>query len=206
MSTSRKILLLTATFPPRGGSGVQRVGKFLKYMGLGNLKGVVVTSLEENLCYRDDSLLKDIPADVEVLRTRKVPFGKHKSTEKIICAPSPKYQRRYGFAWLLKRLLYPDEYMLWGLGAIKVIREVLNRKECTLILSSLGSPTTLLLGYFAKRYSGLPWVIDVRYFWSLNQMKFGHTSRGFPLSTIDRVLDRFLFRRADHVCVVSDAY
>ena len=70
-SQRRKRLLLVAyNFPPVGGAGVQRPVKWAKYLGSFGWDVTVLTTLNPSVPVRDESLLADLPRDVEVVRAR----------------------------------------------------------------------------------------------------------------------------------------
>src|SRR5512133_799802 len=67
-----KVLIITYYWPPSGGAGVQRWLKFTKYLPSSGWLPVVLTVLPEYAAYpfRDTSLYRDIPLDVEIHRTK----------------------------------------------------------------------------------------------------------------------------------------
>ncbi len=70
-----KALFLAYYFPPFGGGGVQRTTKYAKYLPSYGWEPVVVT-IEENLvALRDESLAKDLPLGLEVMRTNAWGLG-----------------------------------------------------------------------------------------------------------------------------------
>ena len=69
MKQMKRLLIISYYWPPTGGSGVQRWVKFAKYLPQLGWQPVIYTPLNpERLAY-DESLLKDIPAGTEILRT-----------------------------------------------------------------------------------------------------------------------------------------
>src|SRR3954468_24947157 len=64
-----KVLVLTYYWPPAGGAGVQRWLKFVKYMRGFGWEPVVYTASNGEMPVIDESLLKDIPAGITVLKT-----------------------------------------------------------------------------------------------------------------------------------------
>jgi hypothetical protein len=63
----KKVLIITYYWPPSGGSGVQRWLKFVKYLpGLG-WEPYVFTPENPSFTLKDESLLKDIPPEAEVI-------------------------------------------------------------------------------------------------------------------------------------------
>ena len=65
---NKKILVITYYWPPSGGSGVQRWLKFVKYLAQMGWEPIVYTPENPSFTIKDDSLEKDIPASVEVIK------------------------------------------------------------------------------------------------------------------------------------------
>jgi hypothetical protein len=63
----KKVLIITYYWPPSGGSGVQRWLKFVKYLPSFGWKPYVFTPENPAFAIRDESLLKDVPAEAEVI-------------------------------------------------------------------------------------------------------------------------------------------
>ena len=64
----KKALILTYYWPPAGGSGVQRWLKFVKYFRDFNIEPVVYTVDSQDYPIVDESLQKDVPEGIEVLK------------------------------------------------------------------------------------------------------------------------------------------
>src|SRR5512143_256797 len=65
---NQKVLIVTYYWPPSGGSGVQRWLKFVKYLPSFGWQPYVFTPENPSVEIRDESLLKDIPPEAEVIR------------------------------------------------------------------------------------------------------------------------------------------
>ena len=66
----QKVLILTYYWPPSGGAGVQRWLKFVKYMRDFGFEPVVYTAENGEIPVIDNSLQKDIPEGVEILKSK----------------------------------------------------------------------------------------------------------------------------------------
>ena len=64
----KKVLIIAYYWPPSGGSGVQRWLKFVKYLPQWGWEPFVFTPENPSFTIRDESLLKDIPIEAEVIR------------------------------------------------------------------------------------------------------------------------------------------
>ena len=65
---SKKVLIIAYYWPPSGGSGVQRWLKFVKYLPQLGWEPYVFTPENPSIAIRDESLLKDVPVEAEVIR------------------------------------------------------------------------------------------------------------------------------------------
>ena len=72
LSSVKKVLIITYYWPPSGGSGVQRWLKYVKYFRDFEIEPIVLTVHPKDAIYpnEDNSLLKDIPKDLEVYYDR----------------------------------------------------------------------------------------------------------------------------------------
>lgn len=66
----KRVLIVTYYWPPTGGSGVQRWVKFAKYLPGEGWQPVIYTPENPEQLAVDESLLKDIPSEAEIIRTR----------------------------------------------------------------------------------------------------------------------------------------
>ena len=69
-SSMKKVLMVTYNFPPCGGSGVQRILKFAKYLPQFSWQPVILTVRNGFYLATDHSLLDNIPPHVHVYRTQ----------------------------------------------------------------------------------------------------------------------------------------
>ena len=65
----RKVLIIAYSFPPAGGSGVQRTLKFVKYLPLYGWEPIVLTVQSWGLELWDDTMLQELPEDTKIYRT-----------------------------------------------------------------------------------------------------------------------------------------
>src|SRR5436853_2714568 len=76
---NKKVLIISYYFPPSGGPGVQRVLKFVKYLPQFGWEPIVLTVEDGDFPARDESLLKEIPDNVKVFRTKIFePYGHYR--------------------------------------------------------------------------------------------------------------------------------
>src|SRR5207248_10750679 len=70
MNSVKRVLVVTYTFPPTGGAGVQRVTKFVKYLSGFGWMPTVLTAANPSVPLTDASLDADVPDDVLVQRAK----------------------------------------------------------------------------------------------------------------------------------------
>ena len=98
-------------FPPAGGSGVQRSAKFAKYLPMYGWEPVVLTRKASRIGLRDHTLLKELPADIEIIRT---------PARDLTAFSGPLSRMGKFIAW---KLLIPDGEILWMNQALKKARK-----------------------------------------------------------------------------------
>ena len=66
----KKVLIITYYWPPSGGAGVQRWLKFVKYLPEFGWEPVIYTPENPEYPVLDETLKKDIPSGITVLKTK----------------------------------------------------------------------------------------------------------------------------------------
>ena len=170
----KRVLLVTYPFPPTGGAGVQRVTKFVKYLPRYGWDVSVLTVANPSVPLRDDSLLKDIPAETLVRRARSWEPGY--ATKASIAAETGAGPRRSSFRRLVRGslrrigtfLLQPDPQILWMPGAVAEGERLFRHVRHDAILASGPPFSTFLIGAALGRSAGLPVVLDYRDEWTIS--------------------------------------
>lgn len=174
----KRILIITYYWPPSGGAGVQRWVKFVKYLCELGWEPVVYTPENPESPSLDESLLKDVPENLEVIRTKIwEPFdiyrkfvGKKKD-EKInagfLKEKNAKNKWVENFSvWVRGNFFIPDARKYWIKPSIKILTTYLKNNPVDYIISS-GPPHSMhLIGRGLKRELGIPWVADFRDPWT----------------------------------------
>jgi len=209
-SGRKRVLVVSYYFPPSGGPGVQRILKFVKYLPEFGFDPAVLTVQEGDYPARDESLLKEIPANVPVLRTRiPEPYGlyrkltgKKKGSAVDVNVNRPRGQRVSASErmaeWVRGTLFVPDARVGWlltGVGpAIRFAREF----GADIVYSSSPPYTCALLGRSIARGAGIPWVPELRDPWTefLSAPRRPEPARGF-----DRRLERSVYHDAPRLVI-----
>ena len=185
----KRILFITATFPPRAGSGVQR--PFFQaelFSSLGVAVSVVTSS---DMSTGVDSTL----------------------APKSLCAEEihrlPRFASRVGRLWdrALRRIgiiAYPDSFVGWALRAWWRARRIVRTSSVQSVFVSMGSPSALLAAAMIKRSNpGIRFHIDVRDLWVGSELGVADYRRSALGDALNRRLERWSFLKADSLSCVS---
>lgn len=186
------VLVITTTFPPRGGSSVQRVSKFVKFSRANGVNCFVVTSAYKGKMV-DESLSRDVRNQCSIS------FIDNWTAESFRRAH--KVARR--FIWQE----YPDEFWGWRAGACRESRRICDEHDIDAVLVSYGALSSLLVAKEIATERNLPLVVDVRDLKTKN--RFNSTPLWRASARQEQAvygLELNAFCRADMVTVVSEHY
>ncbi len=166
----KRFLMLNYFFPPMGDGGVFRSLKFARYLPQNGWLPRVVCGRPEDYWLRDESLLSELPADLEVERVggltgqallRRLNGGGGKG--------SGGGSRSSGLFSRLRAIgdlfLLPDSYSPWIPAAIRAGRRAIRRGDIELIYSSSPPDSSHIVARKLAAETGLPWVADFRDPW-----------------------------------------
>ncbi|HVZ39210.1 MAG TPA: glycosyltransferase [Candidatus Kapabacteria bacterium] len=204
----KNVLIVAYYFPPSGGPGVQRVLKYVQYLREFGWEPTVLTVRDGNFPARDESLLKEIPNGVRVIRTeifepydayRKL-TGKEKGTAidvNTIRKEGAKISMSERIAEFVRATFFiPDARIGWYRHAYRAGLDAIARYGIDAIYSSSPPYTCALIARGLKRRTGLPWVAGFRDPWT----RFITTPDRWAIpAAIDRRLERSVFTEADAV-------
>lgn len=209
----KKILILTYYWPPSGGAGVQRWLKFTKYLREYGYEPVIYTALDAEYPVLDNSLEKDIPEGIEVLRQPiREPYSIYRQF-----LGKKKEERTYNVfitegkkaGWKQKLALYiranffiPDARFLWVKPSVRFLSNYLKSNKIDLIVST-GPPHSMhLIAKGLKAECGIPWLADFRDPWT--NIDFAE-DLPFTKSALKKnaKLEKEVLEKADHIVVVS---
>lgn len=134
-------------FPPQmGSSGLLRSLKYCRYLPEHGWVPTVLTVHPRAYEKVDQSQLREIPANVKVVRAFALDTRKHLSL-----------RNRY-----LRYTALPDRWVTWCLGAVPAGLLEIYKSKTNVILTTFPMATAVLIGYLLHRISGVPWVADFR--------------------------------------------
>ncbi len=171
----KRVLLISYYFPPSGGPGVQRILKFARYLPQCGWLPTILTVDPNCAAFPsiDDSLLEEVPTEVEVIRTRAWdPFGVYgrilgKRRDEVIKVGYIEGKRglKHVARWLRGNVFLPDARVGWVPFGSRVARKLVKTQQFDAVISSGPPHSSHLIGMAAHKASGLPWIVDMRDPW-----------------------------------------
>jgi len=173
----KKVLIITYYWPPSGGAGVQRWLKFVKYLQEFGWEPVIYTPENAEMPSLDNSLIKDVPEGVEVLKTPIwEPYNAYKKLvgqkkeEKInagFLSENKKPKRTEKLAvWVRGNFFIPDARKFWIKPSVKYLKNYLKENSVDAIVST-GPPHSMhLIAKELKKSLNVKWLADFRDPWT----------------------------------------
>ena len=210
----KRVLVITYYWPPTGGSGVQRWVKFAKYLKDEGWQPVIYTPENPEQLAVDESLLEDIPADCEVIKTRIAePYELYKkflkksghSKEAVevnpVNAQNKSLAQKFAM-WIRGNLFRPDPRCLWIGPSVRFLKKYLEDNPVDLIVST-GPPQSMhMIGRRLAKETGLPWIADFRDPWT-KIFYFKHLSMTRSTERWHKKMEKKVLDEASAVVAVS---
>lgn len=206
----KKILIITYYWPPCGGSGVQRWLKFVKYLPQFGWTPYVCTPENPAFNLRDESLLKDVPEEAEVLRLPIwEPYrllGKLTSQKEESPVVFPKTRKSWASlvsTFIRGNFFIPDPRIFWVKPASRFLEDLIQQEKISHMVTTGPPHSVHLIGLrLKKRIPSVKWIADFRDPWSeWHLLDDFLTTR--PVKEIHRYLERKIITRADAVLTVT---
>lgn len=215
----KKALIVAYYWPPSGGSGVQRWLKFVKYLPQHGWKPYVFTPENPSVVIKDESLLKDVPSEAEII---KLPiwepyeaFGKLSrffsgntkaiaQSDFVVSKQSSLFSRIS--VWVRGNLLIPDPRKFWVRPSVRFLKDYLEKNQIDTIITT-GPPHSMhLIGYKLKKNNpALRWIVDMRDPWS--EWGFLDSIQTCKLAKAKhRGLEKKILTTADEVITITPFY
>lgn len=172
----RRVLIISYYWPPTGGSGVQRWVKFAKYLPSLGWQPVVYTPSNPEQLAVDESLMAEIPAEVEVLKQPiREPYaiyhklmgrgsGKGAGVNPINSQKKSWKQRL--MLWIRSNFFVPDPRAGWVRPSVGFLCRYLSEHPVDVIVTTGPPQSVHLIGRGLHRRLGVPWVADFRDPWT----------------------------------------
>lgn len=216
-----RVLIITYYWPPTAGSGVQRWLKMSKYLPQHGWQPVIYTPENPEAGMTDESLLRDIAPEVEVIKRpilepyavfNALTGNKGKNSGKAsagsgavnpINAVGHKSPLMRLSLWLRANVFVPDPRCFWIRPSVRFLKKYLREHPVDAIVST-GPPHSMhLIARALHRSTGIPWTADFRDPWT-RIFYFKH----LPLTSCSRkryaAMELSVLREADRVVAVTD--
>ncbi len=172
----KKILIITYYWPPAGGPGVQRWLKFAKYLPEFGWKPIIYTPENPSYPLLDESLMKDVPEDLEIVRTKiwepyQLAEKLNKSNKKFKAGQfdvgSNQSWKSKLSIWVRGNFFIPDARIFWVNPSTQFLEQYLKINNIETIVTS-GPPHSMhLIGInLKKKFPNLKWIADFRDPWT----------------------------------------
>jgi Glycosyl transferase 4-like domain len=175
---NKRVLIITYYWPPSGGSGVQRWLKFVKYLAQKGWEPFVFTPENPHFSVRDESLLKDVAPQVEIVRfpiwepyqlfNRLTSFFSTTKMQQVDFVATGKKTslQRFGM-WVRGNFFIPDARKFWIKPSVDYLSDFVQRNRIDKIITTGPPHSVHLIGRGLKRKNpALKWIADFRDPWS----------------------------------------
>ncbi|WP_344830056.1 glycosyl transferase family 1 [Chryseobacterium ginsenosidimutans] len=172
----KKILIITYYWPPAGGPGVQRWLKFAKYLPEFGWKPIIFTPENPSYPLLDESLMKDVPQDLEIIKTKiwepyQLAEKLNKSNKKFKAGQfdvgkNQSWKSKLSI-WVRGNFFIPDARFFWVKPSTRFLEQYLKENKIDVVVTS-GPPHSLhLIGLnLKKKFPNLRWIADFRDPWT----------------------------------------
>jgi len=208
----KKILIITYYWPPAGGPGVQRWLKFAKYLPEFGWKPVIFTPENPSYPLLDESLMKDIPENIEIVKTKiwepyQLAEKLNKSNKKFKAGQfdvgkNQSWKSKLSI-WVRGNFFIPDARVFWVKPSIKFLEQYLKENKIDVVVTS-GPPHSLhLIGLnLKKKLPNLKWIADFRDPWT-EISYYKHLKLTKSSDKKHRQLESDVFKNADITLATS---
>lgn len=208
----KKILIITYYWPPAGGPGVQRWLKFAKYLPDFGWNPVIYTPENPSYPLLDESLLKDVPQNIEIVKTKiwepyQLAEKLNKSNKKFKAGQfdvgkNQSWKSRISI-WVRGNFFIPDARVFWVKPSIKFLEQYLIENKIEVVVTS-GPPHSLhMIGLgLKKKFPEMKWIADFRDPWT-EISYYKHLKLTKSSDRKHRQLESAVFKNADITLATS---
>jgi len=204
------VLFITYYFPPAGGPGVQRVTKFIKYLKDFGWTPIVLAPDDPEYQARDESLAKELPADLIIRRSpifepyklyRKFTGTKEGLSLDInVFEEGSKLSLKQRIAHFIRATFFiPDARIGWYRSAVKEAMKIAKEYPISMIYSSSPPYTVSVIARKVSKKTRVPFVAGFRDPWS--GFEVSAPKRWFIPRAIDEYLEKSVFHDAKKIDV-----
>lgn len=171
-----KVLIVTYYWPPSGGAGVQRWLKFTKYLPEFGIEPIVLTVDPRKASYpeKDESLKNDIHPKLKVYTSNSFEalnllssfIGKKNVASGGFSNVNKSSLLQTILRFIRGNFFLPDARKGWNKFAILKARELINKHQIEIIVTTSPPHSTQLIGLQLKKELGVKWIADFRDPWT----------------------------------------
>lgn len=209
----KKVLIITYYWPPMGGGGVQRWLKFSKYLREFGWEPVIYTPLNADVANQDESLLKEVPVDMEIVKKEIwEPFELYKR----FTGKSKDEKVQPGFlqesdtnsllqevsVWIRGNLFIPDAKKMWIKPSVRFLKSYVKENQIDAVISTGPPHSNHLIALGLKKKTGIKWLADFRDPWT-NIDYYDKLKLTAWADKKHRKLEKTILKKADEVVTVS---
>lgn len=179
------VLIIAYHFPPHAGSsGSLRSLKYCRYLPEFGWHAAVLAPHARAYEKTDEKGLKSIPKDVPVIRSFAMDTKKHMGIG-----------GRY-----LRYMALPDRWVSWVLGGVPAGLRAVRKYKSDVLYSTFPIMSAALIGLWLQRFTGLPWVLDLR-----DPMSQEDYPRDPLVRRVWAIVERACMRRVSRVIFTAEA-
>lgn len=207
-------MIITYYWPPSGGGGVQRWLKFAKYLPEFGWEPIIFTPENPDFDQKDESLLKDIPPDIEVLKFpiwepygifKKLSGRKELRQGQVLDEGKTTFFGKLAI-WVRGNLFIPDPRKFWVKPSVEYLDSILKTNEIKTIITTGPPHSVHLIGLNLRmKNPSISWVADFRDPWSswdiLDKLRLSSWAR-----RQHRKLESNVFKVSTKVLTVSESW
>ena len=211
----KKVLIVSYYWPPAGGISPLRILKFVKYLRDFGWEPVVCVPQKADYLYYDETLVKDIPEDLEIHKTKIIePFGIYrflsgrgkKATNNPVYGNNARRNLIDELAiWIRGNFFIPDARALWIKPTVKYLSNYLKSTQIDAILTDGPPHTNTVIGMRLAQKFSIPWLADFQDPWTQVDYyeKFKLTKWA---DRKHKQLEQEVFRTADKITIASPSW
>lgn len=211
-----RVLFIAYHFPPMGASPVQRTLKFVKYLSRMGYKVTVLTATDSRYAFSDQTLIRDIPENVTVIRVpdlykepSELSYKEQQDILDFLCC----IDRSESYVEAIKtaqeeQVLYtlPDRNVMWAIKTYRSINELVDISSFSVIYSTAPYWCPHILCYLLKMQYGVPWIADYRDPWAASTE---YIDAVYPFMTpqevvLSRDIERRILEKVDAIIVAGE--
>lgn len=209
----KKVLFITYYWPPSGKASLHWPLKMIEYLPESGWQPMVLTVKNDTFTQKDESLLKDIDKNLQVIKTKSFePFniyrkfiGKSQGEQLVASETISKTNKSLVHRisiWIRMNLFIPDARVGWYFSAVPAGNELFGKEKFDAIIS-VGPPhTTHLIGMSLSKRNRVPHVpvfidpwVDIAY--------YREFKRNSLIRSIDNYFEKSVLKNARSIVFVT---